>query len=101
MLSRCLSVTDSTPVPPTVLLATSTHPPTRSSPIMRSSHTLKALSAGALVLFGGGALTACSDSKASGDKDGKGAIAVKATDSECKVAKTELPAGTHSFEVKN
>ena len=41
------------------------------------------------------ALTACSNG-ASGD-----AVAITATDSECKVAKTSLPAGKTTFSVKN
>lgn len=56
---------------------------------------------GAALLVG---LTACGGSD-SGDaasgSAGAGAIAVEATDSECKVARTEAPAGTVEFRVTN
>jgi iron uptake system component EfeO len=53
------------------------------------------LALGALVLTG---LAACG-----GDKAGKkgDTIAVTATDTECKVAKVDLPAGSHTFAVTN
>jgi iron uptake system component EfeO len=43
-------------------------------------------------------LTACTDADAGTTAE---SIAVRATDSECRVADTSLAAGTHSFEVRN
>jgi iron uptake system component EfeO len=63
---------------------------------MRPHRALLVLTAAALA---GGALAACSGEEAAGSKGG--AIAVKATDTACSVAKTSLEAGTHTFEIRN
>jgi iron uptake system component EfeO len=63
---------------------------------MRSRRALLVLTAAVLA---GGSLAACSGRDAAAGRGG--AIAVKATDSECSVAKTALEAGTHSFEIRN
>ena len=62
---------------------------------MRSVRTVVLGAAGVLAIAG---LAACGDKDkaASGEK-----IAVTATDSACQVAKTELPAGAHTFAVSN
>jgi iron uptake system component EfeO len=61
---------------------------------MRTPATPIRLAAGALALTG---LAACGDA---GDKKSE-KIAVTATDTECKVARTELAAGPHTFAVTN
>jgi iron uptake system component EfeO len=53
------------------------------------------VAAGATALLGLG-LGACSDDAASGD-----AIGIVATQTECRVAQTQLPSGKHSFRVDN
>jgi iron uptake system component EfeO len=65
----------------------------RSIPAVRPALLILAT---AVVVGGTGA---CSSPTASGDKSE--VIAVRATDSECRVADTSLAAGTHSFEVRN
>jgi iron uptake system component EfeO len=64
---------------------------------MRSSRTSAVLAAGAL--FAGGAVAGCDNADKS--EGAGGPIAVAASDKECKVDRTELPAGTHTFEIKN
>ncbi|MEV6986529.1 iron uptake system protein EfeO [Sphaerisporangium sp. NPDC051017] len=65
--------------------------------------TATAITAGALALAG---LTACSSTSGGGDtsaqSSGKpGKITVAASDTECKVSTTALPAGTSTFQVTN
>ncbi|WP_412541730.1 iron uptake system protein EfeO [Longispora sp. K20-0274] len=63
---------------------------------MKRVYRITALAAASLIA--GAGLVGCSDDK----KDAAGAqIAVTATDTECKVEKTDLPAGTHHFKVTN
>ncbi|MGC9666816.1 iron uptake system protein EfeO [Planosporangium sp. 12N6] len=60
---------------------------------MRTHHLPACAALGALALTG---LAACGDKTAKADK-----ITVTATDTECRVAKVDLPAGTHTFSVTN
>jgi len=64
---------------------------------MRIRRTAVLLAAGTLVV--GGALAGCNSTK---DEDSAGGpIAVTASEKGCKLARTSLAAGTHTFEVKN
>ncbi|GIG57231.1 lipoprotein [Longispora fulva] len=64
---------------------------------MKRVHRITALVAASLIA--GGGLAGCSDDKK--DAAAGAAIAVTATDTECKVEKADLPAGTHHFKVTN
>jgi iron uptake system component EfeO len=65
---------------------------------MRISRTAALFAAGTLV--GGGALAGCGASEDDA-KTTAGPVAVTATEKGCELTKTELAAGTHTFDVKN
>src|SRR5262245_45549838 len=65
---------------------------------MPTPRTLVIGAAAALAVAG---LAACGDADPAGGDPAGGAIAVTATDTECKVARTEAPAGTVTFTVSN
>jgi iron uptake system component EfeO len=65
---------------------------------MRAPRTLAIGAAAALAVVG---LAACGDDDSGGGDAAGGSIAVTATDTECKLARTEAPAGTVSFTVSN
>jgi len=56
---------------------------------------------GAAALLAGGALAGCSSSEGDGGDSAGGPIKVTSSAKGCDVAKTELEAGTHTFDVKN
>ena len=60
----------------------------------------RATAVGAVLLLAG--LTGCADDKpAAGSDDGTGPVAVKATDSECGLSRTDVKSGTSTFAVSN
>ncbi|GAA0944785.1 iron uptake system protein EfeO [Virgisporangium aurantiacum] len=61
--------------------------------------TTRLLAIGAVAALAAGALAACGDDENKGDASGK--IEVTATDTDCKVSKTEAAAGTVRFAVTN
>ena len=61
--------------------------------------TTRLLAIGAVAALAAGALAACGDDEKKGDASGK--IEVTATDTDCKVSKTEAAAGTVTFAVTN
>jgi iron uptake system component EfeO len=61
--------------------------------------TTRLLAIGAVAALAAGAMAACGDDEKKGDASGK--IEVTATDTECKVGKTEAAAGTVTFAVSN
>ena len=63
---------------------------------MRST---RLLAIGAVAALAAGALAACGDDEKKGDASGK--IEVTATDTDCKVSRTEATAGTVTFSVTN
>lgn len=61
--------------------------------------TTRLLAIGAVAALAAGALAACGDDEKKGDASGK--IEVTATDTDCKVSRTEAAAGTVTFAVTN
>src|SRR5215203_1227507 len=66
--------------------------------MMRST---RLLAVGAAAALAAGALAACGDDEKKGDDGRTGKIEVTATDTECKVGRTETTAGTVRFGVTN
>jgi iron uptake system component EfeO len=63
--------------------------------------TPRILAIGAAAALAAGGLAACGDDDPSGSDKAGGKIEVTATDTECKVARTEAAAGTVSFTIAN
>ncbi|MFG1928023.1 iron uptake system protein EfeO [Cryptosporangium sp. NPDC048952] len=62
--------------------------------------TVFAVALAGVTLFGAAGCSSSDDEGSSGEKSG-GPISVAATDSSCKLDKTDLDAGTSTFEIKN